>query len=148
MARPLLVVFFLSLSLRRAAVSVFFSARAHFLSNDTKIGSLKSLVAWGNLRERMIGGENKLLRLPRAVCIQSSFTSLSHTLRRVLTVYSLSPHLSSSRAHRSSRTRSKKPRYFPSCFPAATGSTRREIPREQRKQKRRRRNSGGHSRLP
>ena len=79
----------------------------------------------------------------RACCIQSSLTSTrSHGL------LSLSLSLSSN-ARRSSRTRSKKPRYFPSCFPAATGSTRREIPRKRRKQKRRRRrNSGGHSRLP
>jgi len=143
MVRPLLVCFSLSLYLCRGVVSVFSAHDAHFLSNDIPKsgGSFKSCL-WGNFQREREGKIN--FCICRACCIQSSLTSTrSHGL------LSLSLSLSSN-ARRSSRTRSKKPRYFPSCFPAATGSTRREIPRERRKQKRRRRrrNSGGHSRLP
>ena len=150
MVRPLLVVslsLWLSLSLCRGVVSVFSAHDAHFLSNDIPKsgGSFKSCL-WGNFQR----GENKFLHLPRVLYSILFYISLS--LSRVSTrshgLLSLSLSLSSN-ARRSSRTRSKKPRYFPSCFPAATGSTRREIPRKRRKQKRRRRrNSGGHSRLP
>lgn len=69
----------------------------------------------------MIGGENKLLHLPRAVCIQSSFTSLSHTLRRVLTVYSLSLHLSLSNAKQVVSDKEQKASLFSKLFSSSHG---------------------------
>ena len=86
---------------------------------------------------------------PRAFCVFDRLLrfSLSFSSTRSHGLLSLCIFLFQTQ-NRSSRTRSKKPRYFPSCFLAATGRTRREIPRERWKRKRRRRrNSGDHSRL-